>query len=818
MRLKLKNLTAIIILVCAALQYSNAQNFKFLGTFNNVGTPGYLINPSDIITSDFKKRVQRSLPEYYSVPQYNPQYLNNNLTLDLQLIEDSDVWLTFVDEGAGYKNVIGFYTYTLSTPPKKAPKNSEITIVFPNISYEDNALKSGNKVRLGRFSKNTGIGFVLIADGFKNGLVTTGRNIFYSNPTFNPEKDATKRQHSVLLRDSSGRLVMGFEDIRRDQQADNDFNDAIFTLTTNPGSAILGNMPVTVGSGSLITTISSGNSGGLESDGCLAEAIALRNFERVKTPSVSYEQPENLTLFTAPHKGSLDIRDDTELAQYIPEKPFYEPATARISTPKDLLGITNAQKVLSVDYFDEATQERMAAILTTKTQNKVYDHTKVVCDRLVGSTLLYTEVITIDEKPFIRSVLQREDGTLEYNISFSLASESVSTATVLSRWSVDDYPSKPNFWNFQVWAEAPHLSQKLVEDILTKMKEQYPDLTSTGTPVVPQVFVRKGNYDNGILTLTISNPLSATLLTLKGNQANSETGKRENFTKTIALKGEPEETIQVFVGSIFDMGFSIRNNKSTDYDALYVADGAWGLEYNKAQSKVEGYDISNSILTVEPSVFTVERNPTVRGQVKDYVSLFRSLRPAGTVTNLATYKNLSFTAKGTGIVEVMLVKKSITDWKKQYKTELRLYDTEQEYNLPLEDFSNGTPDPFDANDLVDMVFTIQGDGRTLSTFEMSYSNVVFNNKPFKNMGTGGALTAFPNPASEMTELAFELPARGKAVVQLTSAQGKNVIQLTDEFAKGRNRVALELKQLPSGMYVASVITATGKMTTKVMIP
>ena len=159
------------------------------------------------------------------------------------------------------------------------------------------------------------------------------------------------------------------------------------------------------------------------------------------------------------------------------------------------------------------------------------------------------------EKPFIRSVLQREDGTLEYNISFALAKTNTTDAMLMSRWSVDDYPSKPEFWNFQVWAEAPYLSQKVVEEIIVKIKEQFPNVTSDVAPVVPQLFVKKGSYHNGVLTLTIENPLAATLLTLNGNQTSSETNKRENFTKTVVLKGDAVETVQNIGRNYFRHGF-----------------------------------------------------------------------------------------------------------------------------------------------------------------------------------------------------------------------------------------------------------------------
>jgi hypothetical protein len=56
------------------------------------------------------------------------------------------------------------------------------------------------------------------------------------------------------------------------------------------------------------------------------------------------------------------------------------------STPTDLLELTNATEVLSVDYFDG--NERQAVCLVTKTDGEVYSHTKSICDRVGGAELL----------------------------------------------------------------------------------------------------------------------------------------------------------------------------------------------------------------------------------------------------------------------------------------------------------------------------------------------------------------------------------------------------------------------------------------------
>jgi Secretion system C-terminal sorting domain len=571
--------------------------------------------------------------------------------------------------------------------------------------------------------------------------------------------------------------------------------------------------------------VSSGNDGGLESDGCLADAIAHRNFQRTKTPSVSsdgkrslYDNPSELTAFVQPKKGGLQTRGDVELEGFIPQFPFGNITTSYVTSPKDLLGITNAKKVVSVDYFDNNTKQRLAAVLSTKTQEKVYDHTKVICDRLVGSQLLSTERIEIDGKAFILALLQRENGAIEYNINFSVNKENATTVMVTSQWAIETYASKPDYWNFQVWAASSDDAKKLALEILNKFKEQYTTVINTIEPSIPKVFVKKGSYDNGILTLIIQNTNGASQITLSGNFTSSETHKRGTINKTIALSGAAEETITVSVGSIFDIGFNLKNNKATEYDALYFADGTWGLDYDKNLTKVDYFDVDGAFSLAENDAFTLERNPSVRGNTKDYVSLFRTLRPASIEADMSAFNNLSFSAWGSNIVEVTLMKKSVTEWSKQYRSEVRLSVDRQEFNLSLKDFSNGTNEPIKADDLVSVVFTFKGDGKTEKSYEMNIENLVFNNKVNQNKAIAeGTINVFPNPASEATDLTFNVAERGTAQVNVTNLQGLQVSSFKVELAKGSNRVAVPVLDLPAGMYVISVITAKGKMSAKVLV-
>jgi len=232
---------------------STNSSIKFLGTYNNQGVPDYLEPENDIISADFLQDINNSLPERQHVGNVHPEYLSLDYEHDLLLECGASVWVTFIHEGAGYKNVLGFYTYNINSPPATSDDIDTITIIYPNVSYQGSGggLQSGNKVKIGEFPDNTGIGWVLIANGWSNGTVTDGYNYYYSDRDFNPESDPELKQHSVIIYDPGRELmILGFEDIQRDNQGvdpsscDHDFNDAIFYITVDPNPCTILDFPV----------------------------------------------------------------------------------------------------------------------------------------------------------------------------------------------------------------------------------------------------------------------------------------------------------------------------------------------------------------------------------------------------------------------------------------------------------------------------------------------------------------------------------------------------------------------------------------------
>lgn len=205
------------------------------------GVPKYLLATNDVISASLLSHVNASLPESKRLTETHSEYLADKATSNLNITEKSDVWVTFVAEGAGYLNTLAYYTYKTGKEPKKASDIDNATIILPNSSANGSGggLKAGNKVKLGVFEAGTSIGFILIADAWTGKGINTENTKYYSDADLNPEKKADKRKHTVLLYDDVNKVTLvGFEDLDREGSSDDDFNDLVIYASSNPYTAI----------------------------------------------------------------------------------------------------------------------------------------------------------------------------------------------------------------------------------------------------------------------------------------------------------------------------------------------------------------------------------------------------------------------------------------------------------------------------------------------------------------------------------------------------------------------------------------------------
>lgn len=805
----------------------NAQNFKFLSSFNGDGVPEIMAG-RDAVSTKFLNSIRASVPESFPVPTFNPKYIADDIDSDLKLYSQADVWVTFVAEGAGYRNVLGFYTYDLTKPLTKAPSSDQITIIFPNVSASGSGggLVAGDKIYIGSFPKNTGIGWVLFANGF-NGKVTTGLWTLYSDADFNPESKTSQRRHNVLLKDTeSDKVVLTFEDIRRDlSNCDQDFNDAIFYVTANPQDAIYKEKinELTISTSS----VSSGSDGGLESEGSLADKIAKRNFNRQITPQLDYTHPTAALQYKQSSKAARTAASDLSL--FTSEKPFFgysgfDNVIANTSTPNDLKQITNATEVLAVDYFQDTS--RIASFLSTYTPNGVYSHTKAICDRLNEATLMKIENITLNGATFILAQLKQKNGNVEYAISFSGYLEA-GKLQIESFWTLDEYSKKAAFYNFQAWATNPNIAKQLVIKALEQAGTIYEVVLNNNTIKLPKVYVQNGRYENGQLQLKLSNPLALEgSVTIQGVLARSETNKnKETWSKTIVLSKAKEENLTIQVGQLFDTGISVINSVDSQADNLYLADSPWGYGIASDGGVVSEYSVSNndgSVASTRTTNYLLERNVSMKGTIKSYLSLFKMVEPSAKPIDMSAFGTVKFKAQGTGNVDLVILKKSVTNYEEQFRVSVPLSSTERQYMYKLSDFKSTKGGTLKADDVTTIVFGVAGDNATLKPFEISVKDLTFSTDLImateeEPLSTLAQLVAYPNPCVEdKIKLNFELTEGTEYAVSLYNFMGKKVYQADKRGVQGANELTLNVASFMRGTYVCEVKHAGGIFKTKVV--
>jgi LruC domain-containing protein len=202
---------------------------------------------STTVSAELMDRIALAVPEGRDVREAGVSLITDDAGGNITMSEAGDVWVTFLHEGAGYKNSLGYIAYPVNNPPA-SPEDVQHTIIFPNTSYawsggSSAGLRSGDQVYLGNFAKDTRITFFVVSNGWTSSGVQERWNdwVFYTLRGFNPEPPADDlNAHTVLLYDpDEEKIVLGIEDIKRTEgSCDHDFNDALFAIESNPPEAI----------------------------------------------------------------------------------------------------------------------------------------------------------------------------------------------------------------------------------------------------------------------------------------------------------------------------------------------------------------------------------------------------------------------------------------------------------------------------------------------------------------------------------------------------------------------------------------------------
>ena len=248
---------------------ANSQ-YYVLGAYNaTTGYPNYTDTPEPA-SVQLAARVDANLPEgfdQFSEPSKTQKgYFQNVNETNIEVIDNAYIWLTFVTEGAGVNNTVGYFYYPTNSPPANKAAISKKIIIFPNSSNSVNdggfgTLTNGTKVKLRYQDPISGDWSDIFPAGVTVSwfLVTSGwggstYDYFFANRAKTQFSiynfNAGSSPQTVILFDVvTQKIVLGFEDISigeypngsyssGTEPSDKDFNDVVCLITATPITAV----------------------------------------------------------------------------------------------------------------------------------------------------------------------------------------------------------------------------------------------------------------------------------------------------------------------------------------------------------------------------------------------------------------------------------------------------------------------------------------------------------------------------------------------------------------------------------------------------
>lgn len=219
-------------------------DYTVICDYNNQGVPECLEPNLDPLCPNLLSNIAAALPEYQNAQVAHPEFfLNPNR--NIVLTEEATIYVTFINEGAGWKNSLGTYHYNSANPPASITDFvATKMLIYPNASKQGSggSLLPGNMIHLmGTFPAGTSIGSFLVANAWK-GISTSyptglseGLYTHYTDKQFN---QIPNLQQSLLFYDAEcDAIILTFEDILA-TGGDKDYNDCIFKVIVDPPTAV----------------------------------------------------------------------------------------------------------------------------------------------------------------------------------------------------------------------------------------------------------------------------------------------------------------------------------------------------------------------------------------------------------------------------------------------------------------------------------------------------------------------------------------------------------------------------------------------------
>ncbi|MBN7815313.1 T9SS type A sorting domain-containing protein [Algoriphagus pacificus] len=559
--------------------------------------------------------------------------------------------------------------------------------------------------------------------------------------------------------------------------------------------------------------VSSGSDGGLESKS-LGTAVVNQVFERFTDGNIplDYRKKENLQNFKKAKINGM------QLSAFIPdEQVLGSDYKGYITSPSELLDITNAEEVISVDYLTQGNN--LATFFATKTSNKVYEHSKYVCDRLKGAEILSIDSVQVGKFNLIRSLLKPESGLNEYAVSFSVGMNANSDEFHLqSAWLLEDYRTEESFYNFQFWSADGKLLQAMIENVLSQLTS-FGRLNQTVSKTNPALFVSKTERDLSdpskvhlsIWNRTLQNSAKIQL-TSKINE-NTETTELKTLEVSLNPLGSTNLTLDVqdFAEVAIDL---LDQGNKTDY--LYQSDGIWA-HYLPEGGQLIRYQVQNANNPeIKAGEYPIFRNVDFAASGSEYATVYKTIKGGAIPADLSNYSYLNFNASGVGKLTIRLVKASVQNFDAHYSYTFDLQQESKAYSIPLDHFSSKElKEKVNLNDLVILSFT----GASQRDIEINLNNIRFSNEKELTLSENREIKVFPNPFQEQTNILFESQFGGQMELGIYQIDTGSLVEShIIETKAGQNQQQLEFgRGMKKGVYVIKISSNLEFLTSKLLL-
>ena len=551
---------------------------------------------------------------------------------------------------------------------------------------------------------------------------------------------------------------------------------------------------------------SQGDEGGLESNSRLGLAIAHRNFVRKKNDVGFKEYPTFQQRDIDPNQ-----RSGFDMSIFIPTDVLPE-TIAQVTSPEDLVHITNATEVFSADYI--SGDRRLATVLLLKTENDTYEHSKYICDRLDGAQIKDISTLFYDGNQLIVTELLQANGNIEYAVSFA-AYINEKGAHIENHWLKEKYTTQSEMYNFQIWTNSMQALIKLIDGTFDRIN-QHSAIASIEVSTPPKVFVSHGKIVNDKLNLYLVNKAQSQNVMLEGKKSATELDDAQDIRIDYNLNKGLREMISVDMKDVYDIGCRITTEHGA-MDDLFFADGPWGTEFDDNNNKVKSYEITSSDAVDDKTIYALNRNVSLEAEMNSSINIFRGLGPKFRPVDLDQYNNFSFNASGNAIMNVVMVNADIVLWEDQPRTSIRLSEEDTKYSLTKTQFA----DDVDWKDVKMVVFELVNHEGETQNVNVELRNLNFNNGQIPTVGAEpaeGELIIQPNPFTSTTQYFINSEVITDFDMKLTDAAGRLISAESGTLLSGLNTFKLErLNSMTPGIYFIQIIAGNGKIYTNKVI-